>query len=842
MFSEQVKRKVREAYEKNMASYPKKKEEVEAFIRTVSSEEQLCMQFLYGFMTVNDIVSYEAEYLAQYVQASLEMRRHVPYAEGVPEELFLTYVLQYRVNNESIDGSRRMLYETLLPRVEGKGMAQAALEVNYWCYENATYMPSDDRTLSPSAMMKKAKGRCGEESTFTVCAMRSVGIPARQCYAPRWAHCDDNHAWVEVWVDGDWHYLGACEPEPVLDKGWFTAAASKAMLVHSKAYSNLITGDEAAYETPVYTLINSTATYGRAKRLWVQVLEHGIPQKDVMVQFQLVNYSELYTIYEAHTDAEGKVSFLTGMGDICIYVEKDGRSLFRKADVRLEREVVLDLKDALHAWQRDGWIEDFDMAPPAEQVAAVPRKADWKLHEKRLAVCDARREAVEAGFPEESQEDPFSHYRMLAKGNQKEVEAFLSWEGAQDEEKREILSTLREKDLVDITCEALKDAVLCARPYRDSYPRDCFIAYVLAPRIHNEMIRPVRRDIAEVFRQRGITFSDGRQVWEYLKQQVRIMPDYGAAIETADSFGALFYGMCDAASFPVVYVAVCRSLGIAARLHPVTKKPEYGVIKKKAVTFLSPVTQEENPLNDREKSGQTKRVSLTRKGEASAVYSLSFTLGVWKPGGYQTLDLSGLAVRGEITLDLEPGQYRLLTSVRQIDGSVSARLHCFTLDRDRRMPLVMREDRTKEKLKSIPLHAITVKGEKTARPLSEVWKDYPGLLIVADPGKEPTEHLFQEILECREAYRDKGIGMAILLKDPSRNETLRKVREALPKAKVLEWQDAEEIYQLHVDMQVGDERLPFVVALNREGQGLFAFANYNIRTAQTMLHILEVSE
>ena len=101
------------------------------------------------------------------------------------------------------------------------------------------------------------------------------------------------------------------------------------------------------------------------------------------------------------------------------------------------------------------------------------------------------------------------------------------------------------------------------------------------------MIRPVRRDIAEAFRQRGITFSDGRQVWEYLKQQVRIMPDYGAAIETADSFGALFYGMCDAASFPVVYVAVCRSLGIAARLHPVTKKPEYGVIKKKAVTFIA---------------------------------------------------------------------------------------------------------------------------------------------------------------------------------------------------------------------------------------------------------------
>ena len=28
-------------------------------------------------------------------------------------------------------------------------MVEAALEVNYWCYEKATYIPSDDRTLAP---------------------------------------------------------------------------------------------------------------------------------------------------------------------------------------------------------------------------------------------------------------------------------------------------------------------------------------------------------------------------------------------------------------------------------------------------------------------------------------------------------------------------------------------------------------------------------------------------------------------------------------------------------------------------------------------------------------------
>ena len=77
-------------------------------------------------------------------------------------------------------------------------------------------------------------GRCGEESTLLVAALRSVGIPARQVYTPRWAHTDDNHAWVEAWADGKWYFLGACEPEPVLNLGWFNAPASRGMLMHTK--------------------------------------------------------------------------------------------------------------------------------------------------------------------------------------------------------------------------------------------------------------------------------------------------------------------------------------------------------------------------------------------------------------------------------------------------------------------------------------------------------------------------------------------------------------------------------------------------------------------------------
>ena len=54
---------------------------------------------------------------------------------------------------------------------------------NYWCAQEATYHCTDDRTLSALAVYRRGNGRCGEESVFTVNALRSVGVPARQVYA-----------------------------------------------------------------------------------------------------------------------------------------------------------------------------------------------------------------------------------------------------------------------------------------------------------------------------------------------------------------------------------------------------------------------------------------------------------------------------------------------------------------------------------------------------------------------------------------------------------------------------------------------------------------------------------
>ena len=208
------------------------------FQTEMTTPEREAMEFLYAYMPIGDVADYDGAFYLRNVRAAFTARREMPWGQQIPEDIFRHFVLPIRVNNENLDESRTVFFEELKGRVRGLSLREAVLEVNHWCHEKVIYTPSDARTSSPLASVCTAYGRCGEESTFTVAALRAVGIPARQVYTPRWAHTDDNHAWVEAWVDGRWYFFGACEPEPALNLAWFNAPAYRGMLMHTKVFGS----------------------------------------------------------------------------------------------------------------------------------------------------------------------------------------------------------------------------------------------------------------------------------------------------------------------------------------------------------------------------------------------------------------------------------------------------------------------------------------------------------------------------------------------------------------------------------------------------------------------------
>lgn len=130
-------------------------------------------------MALPDKTDYSKAFYEENVALSLQARREMPWGKTVPEREFKHFVLPVRVNNENLDDSRKVFYAELKNRVKNLSMQDAILEVNHWCHEKVTYRPTDGRTSSPLASVCTAYGRCGEESTFLVAALRSVGIPAR---------------------------------------------------------------------------------------------------------------------------------------------------------------------------------------------------------------------------------------------------------------------------------------------------------------------------------------------------------------------------------------------------------------------------------------------------------------------------------------------------------------------------------------------------------------------------------------------------------------------------------------------------------------------------------------
>ncbi|MEG0500463.1 MAG: transglutaminase domain-containing protein, partial [Rikenellaceae bacterium] len=326
-------------------------------------------EFLYAYMPMGDYADYDGELFLSGVRSAIKTREEVAWGKDIPEEVFRHFVLPIRANNEHLDSSRTVFYRELIDKVKNLSAEEAALEVNRWCHTKVTYRPSDSRTSSPLASMRTAHGRCGEESVFAVAAMRAVGIPARQVYTPRWAHTDDNHAWIEVWTpDGTWKYMGACEPEPKLNMGWFSDPVQRGMLMHTKAFGRYNGKEEFISSSACFTEVNSTENYAPTAVAKVVVKNSdGAVVEGANVMFGIYNYAEFYSCVRRTTDANGEATAVTGCGDLHAYAVKDG--IFGDAKISVSRDTLVEV--VLAHREGDIFAQEMDIVPPVGGTRTV---------------------------------------------------------------------------------------------------------------------------------------------------------------------------------------------------------------------------------------------------------------------------------------------------------------------------------------------------------------------------------------------------------------------------------------------------------------------------------------
>lgn len=813
----------------------------------MSLQEKEALQFLYAYMPLSDVTDYSGEYYLKNVRASYKAREEMPWGNDIPEREFNHFVMPVRINNENLDDSRFVFYEELKDRVKDLSLNDAVLEINHWCHEKANYKGSDSRTSSPLATVKTSWGRCGEESTFLVAALRAMCIPARQVYTPRWAHCDDNHAWVEAFVDGEWHFLGACEPEPVLDLGWFNAPASRCLLLHTRVFGRYYGPEEVIERTANHTEINVVYNYAETSKMIVKVVDNeGNKVPDAKVQFKIYNYAEFNTVAVKYTDENGETWMTAGNGDMLVYASKNGMFGFQEMPFGKTDEVVITLDNQ----NGKEMIVEYDITPPVEKAKMPNVTKEMRAeNDRRFAYEDSIRNAYIASFPRNIDDEEVLNLVEKSWGNYQTILDFISY--AEKNDKRQIainlLKQVSDKDLRDITMDVLVDNL----DYSVDGEGEIYYAYILNPRVSNEMIRPYKKTLSSYFdtEQNEKFRQNPQELVEWVSQNIIINNKMNVRNIPMLPTSVVKSMVTDTRSRGVFFVSMARSLGVASRIDPVTGKVQY---------------MNDNQWIDVDFDTQDTDAVPTRQGKLMAKYNPTsdltdlryythFSIKKFDGENFNLLAYDakdpGMDVGEQYSelfengLALDPGYYVMTTGTRLSDGSSLTRMTFFNIESDKTtdIDLVMR----------VPEKGLRIIGnfnsENRYMPLDKT-EDMSLLqttgrgfyvLGLLDGGSEPTTHAMQDIAIVKDNLDKWGRGFVFLFQNEEQKKNFElKNFQNLPDNVTFGIEDGSMLNEIVKGMRLQSDNLPIFIVANTQNEVVFISQGYTIGLGEQLVKVI----
>lgn len=826
MFLEKSKSRIEAEFAKRAAEVPAVKE-AEKEIETYRPEVALALKFLYTTMPLSDVGNYGVSSFLDYAEHGVFLWENSPYVKKMPEEIFLNYILYHRINTEEILDCRSIFYEDLKDRIQGKSMAEAAIEINYWCAEKATYHTTDNRTIAPINVYRCGNGRCGEESTFTISALRSAGIPARQVYAPFWSHCDDNHAWVELWCDGKWYFTGACEPEPILNKGWFTNASSRAMMVHSRWFDKIVPENEDVNGIEGNAMVlNQLRRYADVKEVSIRLKKpDGTPAAGTRLSLEVFNYSQFLPIAHMVTDEKGEIHVTTGKGSLHITVMQDGLWAEGAIDTRKEDILELTLKEFAIP---EGW-QNFDSIAPIDTPVNTDQPTEEQKEERDRRLAEAlkiRTAKVEAFIPDWKVD-------------------FVDKAGENKEVCEKLMSVLTDKDRIDAKPTVLKSHVDAALHLKDAYPENIYYSYVLNPRVFNEVMTDYRGAIEAAFteEEKAAFREDPKAIWSWIEENIKVCPEAEQESVYFVPTASLKIRKSSELSRHILFVAIARTLGVPARLNPMDGAMEYLMpdsVKQGAEAY-------ENSKFQAVIAGKAKEARLVFiDGGLTWTYNQNWSIARLEKDGYLPLELEDLSwENGKLAIEADPGIYRILTGNRLPNGNVFGKSLTFSVEKgeEKTVELSFREAKLNDMLEDIailPFNLLEKDGTKV--PAADVTRGGQKILFWLEVSKEPTEHILNELMEKKEAFEKYKENLLFIIKkeEDLNDPTLSRCRAALPGIPVLYDTFTENVNTLGRRMYVDPEKLPLILVTSGELNGIYATSGYNVGTADMLLRILEM--
>lgn len=840
----------------------------DGYLERLDADVRTALEFLYAWMPVSDVMMYPAEMYLDFARRGVWLRKNRSQVAALPADFFGEYVLFHRVNNEEIRPCRELFGEQLDRRLyEGTEKPQTeeerALEINRWAAENGTYHSDDIRTISAEAFYSRGYGRCGEESVFVVNAMRAAGVPARQVYAPWWAHTDDNHAWVEVWVSGRWQFLGACEPQSVLNQGWFNRASSRTMLVRSRAYTKgaFLEDEDIIGTDGCVTECNQTARYRKIRKIRVQVPQEGVApgqtggkpdapeqsaaaqplterrtgqtEKAVEIELQVYNEGSWKTLTRKKTDEDGHLSFFTGDGMLRIHPLSNAlKDAFLQAgsgdaEVRLATAGCSPDGHNLDNDYDEGW-QQIEYAAPTEEPVFYPQ-------------ADAGQRTADSAFLERAAEIRNERTKdWEASGTAFLRNALVTPE--QTLVKKTVLSSLSEKDLTDCREEIVRGHLSAV--IENGLKGTLSDSEVVGLRIGNEVLSSWFEEVSAFLGKERITYFSmhPEEIWDFVNSHVHELPqeDFGELIMTPGA--ALRSGVCNQNSREVLAAAVARVCGIPARIREDDGTAEYRVSASWSEKGAPSAQAEYLPFDSSRR--ETSCLTLRTGDETDVKYETTWGLTRLSDEGKpdQFLALRDNWNHGRMDIPLVPGRYCLVTAQRLPNGNAHV-LECpirAEAGRKEDISLKMQQIRPEEMFVSVdmtPLHLRADNGESVRQQNGQ-----KRLYIWLAPGQEPTEHILNEMLDNAESYERIAPVISLITDTPMQKEQrlVRKVTDRFPSIQCCYAEDPSEREMLMRSFYLDPGQLPFIFVTDRSGHGIFSAGGYQVGTGRLLIQIMNL--
>ena len=344
-------------------------------------------------------------------------------------------------------------------------------------------------------------------------------------------------------------------------------------------------------------------------------------------------------------------------------------------------------------------------------------------------------------------------------------------------------------------------------------------------------------------------------IWKWIQQNIQEHPelDDSEIVGTPDGVLRLMQGT--GMSKRILFVAICRTFGIPARINTVNLQAEYW----KHGQFMVPGadTEESSCL-----------VTFLFPDSKAPVYYQSWSIGRLEGTDFVTLDLTDLSLSA---VSIPAGTYRLITTNRLPNGNQYAKETIYVLQsgEEKNIPVCIRKLKLDDMRVSNRLDDFELKP-KTAR-FSQIAGTHTNILAFLVPGEEPTEHVLNEFLMQKEKWNawitgstdarlpnrvvsvdthqnsidrgNTGLGRAIhmVLQYPSdlENRTLQKVLQEIPGIQIWYGDFDELVEPLARRMYVDPDKLPLLIVTDPGMMAVYGCSGYHVGSVGLMLELLK---